>query len=78
MLLMLDGSSADNLVARLADRWLQENINDFRFRIGVDIIKVRCCSRFFTLPALCHLFAGLAHAASVMTSLSMHCCARCS
>ena len=40
MLLMLGGSSAGNCIVRLADCWLQENINDFRFRIGVDIIKV--------------------------------------
>jgi hypothetical protein len=40
MLLMLGSSSAGDLIACIADCWLQENINDFRFRIGVDIIKV--------------------------------------
>ena len=84
MLLMKGGSSAGNSIARIADCWLQENINDFRFRIAVDIIKVLCCCCcccccccFLTSPALCHLFAGLAHPAVMMTSLSMHCCARC-
>jgi hypothetical protein len=54
---MLGGSSAGDLIARFADRWLQEHINDFRFRIGFDIINVRCCccccSRFLTSPVTC-------------------------